>query len=288
MLFTGIATFSFALFFCWLSSPDSALSAIKLFAIASALACLLSFIVTVARTGVISKPIESVSNTDEISSATNNNGCFIERDKFLTASRAMFIISLAALATQQLSILVLARSASIADVGIFSLALKISLLISYPLIAINAITAPLFARYFANEQLTRFRTLAFDTRKILLVVATLTVLLLFFSIEYIALFFGESYLPIVPIVKILSLGQWFNLATGSVVSMLLMAGFEKLHRRNTLIITSANIVLLLVLVPQYGVYAAAWVTAVAIAIKNIVSLYFVNKLILTPVKNELL
>jgi O-antigen/teichoic acid export membrane protein len=91
--------------------------------------------------------------------------------------------------------------------------------------------------------------------------------------------FNDSYTNVVFIAKVLVIGQWFNLATGSVVSMLIMAGFEKIHQRNTLILTALNIIALLIFIPIYGAIAAAIITAMAMAIKNLVAMYFVYQLI---------
>ena len=39
------------------------------------------------------------------------------------------------------------------------------------------------------------------------------------------------------------------------------------------------LILLVILIPKYGMFAAAWVTTATLATKNIIGLYFVNKLI---------
>ncbi len=287
VLFTGITTLAFTLLLSHFFPPKTAIAAMKLYAIAGALACSLSFVITYL---LNKKPdVNPPSQTNTLASIKTTkpgSDCSFERASFLSTSRSLFAISLAALITQQLATLVLARYVPLADVGIYSLALKIALLISYPLIAINAITAPMYARYYANNQLHDFKQLALESRNILIVLATFIIIALFLAIDYIALYFGEGYQEIVPIVKILAVGQWFNLVTGSVVSMLVMTGFEKTHRRNTLILTLINVMLLMVIVPSYGLYGAAWVTSIIVSTKNIVSFYFVNKLIFKPVKKS--
>lgn len=265
MLFTGVVTLSICLVLCLLMKPDTALATIKLYTVSGALACLISFVITLIKYSKI-KPLNDVPWKG------NRN--------FLALSRSLFVISLAALLTQQLAVLILARYVSLEDVGIYSLALKISLLISYPLVAINVVTSPLYARYFANNEFRQLKNLARSNQKVLLLLATLLVVVEVIVIDSIALFFGEDYLGIVPVVKILIIGQWFNVSTGSAVSILIMAGYEKVQRRITLIITAIYVILLLLVVPTYELYGAAWVTTITVSIKNLVSFYFSNKLIL--------
>jgi O-antigen/teichoic acid export membrane protein len=199
--------------------------------------------------------------------------------ELMHVSKHIFVISLMALATGQLSILILASYVSLGELGTYSIAVKLSLLISYPLIIINAITAPQYAKLHQNNRLEEFKLLAFNSTKILIVLGSLAVAFLFFTVDFILAYFGEGYVGAAFIVKILLIGQWFNLATGSVFSMLIMSGYEKLCQRNTLIITSMNIICLVVFIPLYGLIAGAIITSIAMAMKNVVALYYVNKLI---------
>jgi len=91
--------------------------------------------------------------------------------------------------------------------------------------------------------------------------------------------FGEEYLLAAPILLILAVGQWFNLATGSVVSMLVMSGFEKTHRRNAILVSLLTVTAMYITVPRFGIVAAAWVTTITMILFNLISLYFVNRCI---------
>lgn len=201
-------------------------------------------------------------------------------------SKHVFVISLMALATSQLSVLILSSYVSLDELGSYSIALKLSLLISYPLIIINAITAPQYAKLHQHKRLNEFKQLALNSTKVLFILGSIAVMILFLSIDFILAYFGQGYVNAAIIVKILLVGQWFNLATGSVVSMLIMSGYEKLHQRNTLIITSINIIALVFFIPLYGLIAGAIITSIAMAIKNVVALFYVNKLIYQRVKLE--
>ncbi len=271
---SGFVTFVLACLLLIIFPVSSAYQALLYFTYSSLFSLLVSFILLL---GVFK------NKQMKILLPTKVKKYFLE---LINVSKHVFVISLMALATSQLSVLILSFYVTLEELGGYSLALKLSLLISYPLIIMNAITAPKYAKLHQDNCLDEFKKLALSSTKILFIIGSLAIVILFFTIDYILMFFGQDYVNAGIIVKILLLGQWFNLATGSVFSMLIMSGYEKLCQKNTLIITSMNILGLVVFIPMYGLLAGAIITSVAMAMKNIVALYYVNKLIYQKVKLE--
>ena len=265
LLFTGAITFVVAVILLLLYNPTTVLQALQLFFYSVTIAALLSFIVVHKRLKLILIPVYSKQET--------------KFSAFVNTSRVLFFSSVSALLAQQFAILILAKYSSLADVAIFSVALKISLLMGYPLIVLNTITAPKYAKMYAVGDINAFKQLAWLTTKVLAVIATLVIVFIVFFVENLVSLFGGEYLSAAPILIILAIGQWFNLATGSVVSMLIMSGFEKTHRRNAILISLFTIVAMYVGVPKYGIVAAAWITTITMVAFNLLSLYFVNRFI---------
>ncbi|WDE13279.1 oligosaccharide flippase family protein [Thalassomonas haliotis] len=267
LLFTGFVVHALAISFFFLQKPASGLAALNLFFYAVLLATFFSFIL------LYKKLKFKLRLTPEYPIPESGIKPLYQ------SSRALFVSSFMSLLTQQLSLLLLAKYASLAEVAVYGIALKISLLMGYPLMVLNTITAPLYAKYYGQQNIQAFKSLAFRTTKGLFVLATpLCVFVAVFSSELVA-FFGKQYNDSAQILVILALGQWVNLSTGSVVSMLVMAGFEKIHRINAIFILVFTVIALLVFLPAYGVVAAAWVSAIAMALFNLVSLFFVCRLI---------
>lgn len=265
MLFTGLVTYFFATFFLVIQPVDNAYQALTIFFYAVIIATLLSFVVAKIKLELVIKPSCSIKESGIL--------------KFHKTSRVLFTSSLASILAQQFALFMLARYTSLADVGLYSIALKISLLISYPLVVLNSITAPRYAKLHAKGNIKGFKDLAINTTKGLFIISTPSCLFIgYFSTEIVSIF-GESYLPATQILIILVVGQWFNLSTGSVVSMLVMAGYEKVHRLNSIFIVIFTVIVTLIFVPIYGVVAAAWVTTVALTMFNLLSLFFVNRYI---------
>ncbi|MFT7008480.1 MAG: O-antigen/teichoic acid export membrane protein [Colwellia sp.] len=265
MLFTGFLSHLFAVAFLYFQPVSSALEALNLLFYAVCGTVFLSFIVTKMKLMITFTAPEPIKRSGII--------------ELYHTSRVLFVSSLASLISQQFAVLILARSVSLSEVGIYSVAIKVSMLMSYPLFVLNAITAPKYAALFSQGKMQGFRHLAWITTKSLIVIATLLFTgVAIFSKEIVSLF-GEHYLAAAPILIILAAGQWFNLATGSVVSILVMTGYEKIHRRNSLFAAVMTIVTMFFCVPIYGIWAAAWLTAIIMALFNLVSLFFVSRLI---------
>jgi O-antigen/teichoic acid export membrane protein len=269
LVINGLSSVALTIVFVVFYSVSNAFQAILYVTIAYCISAALSFY-------LLSKRYKGIFNSGSNEYITSMSQHF---DEIHSLSKRLLIVSLAALATQQFSIIVMGRYVSLSDIGSFNLALKITLLLSYPLIVINTITAPKYATLYHEGKLIEFKQLAVSTRNILLCIATLGLIVFYLTIDGFMRTFNDSYTNVVFIAKVLVIGQWFNLATGSVVSMLIMAGFEKIHQRNTLILTALNIIALLIFIPIYGAIAAAIITAMAMAIKNLVAMYFVYQLI---------
>ncbi|MDX2369992.1 MAG: oligosaccharide flippase family protein [Colwellia sp.] len=261
MFFTGFCIHAFGILLLLINPPVTGLQALNLFFYAVIIATCLSFFVVSKQVDITWRNIKNID-----SSGIN---------KLYSTSRVLFVSSLAALLSQQFAVLLLARYASLADIALYSIALKVSLLMSYPLIVLNTITAPLYAKMYEQRQFTEFKQLAWLTTKGLILIATpLCLFVMFFSIEIVS-FFGEKYLSSATILSILILGQWVNLSTGTVISMLVMTGHEKTHRRNSVASSLFTIVLMYWLIPLHGILAAAWISSASMAMFNLISLYYV-------------
>lgn len=265
MLFSGFLTYLIACCLLYLCDVKNAHAAAALFLVASAIATVFSFV------WMKKNVLRGMYNMLPF-----RESGIIRLNK---TSRILFVSSFSSLLTQQFAVLVLAHSVSLEELGRYSIALKVSLLMGYPLVILNALTAPQYAALYARNDMLRFKQLAMWSTKLLAVVATLLLLFVCIFAKEIVFIFGEEYASAVSILVILAIGQWFNLATGPVITMLVMAGYEKIHRRNAIVMAIFTVFSTSVLVPIYGVMAAACLSTITISIFNLLSLYFVKSLI---------
>jgi O-antigen/teichoic acid export membrane protein len=104
------------------------------------------------------------------------------------------------------------------------------------------------------------------------------ILFIFLNSESLLRVFGYEFVNAEFSLRVLLIGQFFNILCGSVGYILMMTGNEKILRN--IIISSAliNIILNIILIPQFGILGAAIASAISMIIWNITALiYIYNK-----------
>jgi O-antigen/teichoic acid export membrane protein len=163
-----------------------------------------------------------------------------------------------------------------ADVGIYNVAMRIATILTLALAATNNIAAPKFAELYATGNL---QTLSQLTRKTIIAstfIATVLVLPLIIFPGFVLGLFGADYAAGSTALVILAAAQWVNVASGPVGALFSMSGHEKILRNDIFVATILGIGLGLVLVPLYGINGAAWSTALAISVLNLLLLWQTN------------
>jgi len=87
--------------------------------------------------------------------------------------------------------------------------------------------------------------------------------------------FGTQFTSGGNILTVLSIGQFVNVAMGSVGYLLVMSGNETLMRNSTIVAALINIVLHIILVPLAGVLGAAIASTLSLIMMNVFLAYFV-------------
>lgn len=165
------------------------------------------------------------------------------------------------------------------SVGIYTAANRAAIIIPYGLFAINAAQRPVVAAAYAKGDMGRIQKALLVSSWTGLVVAVPMVLGFFiFGKLFLSVFgkgFDAAYLPLV----ILSVGQLFNNAAGSVGVVLTNCRLEKYTARSVALGAGINVVLNVVLIPKYGVNGAAVAGGVSMIAWNGMMFYYVRKLL---------
>jgi O-antigen/teichoic acid export membrane protein len=153
------------------------------------------------------------------------------------------------------------------QVGIYRIAVQISMLAAFGLHAVNMVVTPRFAELYMQNRLAPLKHLVVAGGRVAQGFTLLvTVGFLLVGKPCLRLIFGPvytaSYLPIV----ILLIGQMVNSATGSVGNLLNMTGYERETLRGTAVAAAIGIALDVLLIPVWGIRGAATATAVSMAI----------------------
>lgn len=174
-------------------------------------------------------------------------------------------------------LLFLGRWERLENVGIYSVANRTTILISFILIAVNSMAAPKFAALYQQGELETLKVVAKDSTKIILLFAVPISLIFILFPEWIMSFYGEQFKQGAPVLIILAAGQLVYVSTGLAGYLLIMSGYERLIFINLVGSALLLILLNLWLIPNYGIFGSAIATTLASSVQNMIALTVVWK-----------
>ena len=164
-----------------------------------------------------------------------------------------------------------------AEVGVYNVAVRLAMVTSFSLMAVNSIAAPKFAEFWGRHDMEGLKRIAQQSTRLIFWTSTpVLILYLLFPSFFMGIFgeeFGQGGLALV----ILSIGQFVNAASGSVGYILQMTGKQNVLNNVVLCASFVNIVLNYILIPELGIYGAAVASCVAMVIFNLLPLFIIKK-----------
>lgn len=190
-----------------------------------------------------------------------------DTSKIMRMAIPMYGVTIIGFATTSMSQITLGIAHSAADLGVYNAAFRTAMLISLILMATNSIVLPKYASLFHQNKLSELHRLVILTTRIMIALCIPVLLLMLSYSEKIMSVFGSEFITGAPALVILTVGQFINVATGSVAGLLHMTGNE----RYSLVVTSITLIVMLILcltlIPQYGLVGAAIAHAVSISLQ---------------------
>ena len=168
------------------------------------------------------------------------------------------------------------RSAN--EVGIYRIALKIALLSSFTLGAVNSISAPKFSELYWNSENDRLKKVIKSSSKIIFWSSLPIFLILIILPNQMLSIFGGEFVEGKNALIILSFGQFLNAYFGSVGVLLDMTGNQKVFRNAIIVGAAFNILLNYILIPPYGISGAAIATSFSTIVWNLIASLAVLKI----------
>jgi O-antigen/teichoic acid export membrane protein len=173
-------------------------------------------------------------------------------------------------------VLMLGVMVDMKSVGIYGVANRIALLLTFALNAVDAIAAPLLSSRYHAGKIDEFSQLIKKSMLISSLVSLPIFVLIILFPEIILGLFGQEYEAGASILRILAAGHYINAVTGPVGFALLMSGHEKIFSVTMLSISVFNIMMNFILIKLHGVIGAAVATAISVVLVNLIFLYFVR------------
>ena len=227
------------------------------------IANLMNFFVSVFLWFTVKRSSIKIDNSEDVS--------------FMTASQPLWVLSSLTILIEFSGEILTGIFSTPSEVSFFAVANRIAMVISIVLIAINLVAAPRFAKHFYNNNLKEMRKIFYLCSKIMICVSFPVLIgIVLYSSEIMG-FFGSEYVKGVIVLKILIIGQFVNVACGSVGFILNMTGHEKDMRDISVFTLIIALTSGIILIKNYGSLGAAISTSVAISSQNLIACYFVKK-----------
>lgn len=189
----------------------------------------------------------------------------------------MFLSGMMVTVIAQTDVVMLGILATVQDVGVYSIVMKLATLNSFMLASINAIIATKFSGLHAKGDSDALNVLAVRSSKLIFwSTLPITLGLVLLGVPVLALF-GETFVSgYVPLLLLL-VGQFVNSAAGSVAYFMNMTGSQAVYNYIMMVGALLNIMLNLMLIPPFGIVGAAAASAISIVFWNAASLVYIYR-----------
>lgn len=197
--------------------------------------------------------------------------------EILYSASPFWISSSLSLVMQNFGIFVAGGCCSAADVAGYSSAQRTANLVSLILMGVNIIVAPKFAKFSSCKNEKELRgVVRFATRFSIFFAFPMLLIFSVFSRPIMGLF-GDEYSAYGYLLFILSVGQFVNVASGSVGYLLNMTGRQNVLRNIIMIVAPVSFLASYLAGSLYGVMGVAVISAASIGIYNLAAVVAVRR-----------
>ena len=194
----------------------------------------------------------------------------------LKISFPMMIAGYVGILASEFGVLFLGASSSIAEVGLYVIAFKISFIPAMVLKAINAVISPKISQLYFSGDIDLMFTLCRLFTFVSTCFALFILFVFFFYGEFLlAAAFGDEFRDASPILNILLIAQLINAITGSSGDLMQMTESEKKHRDITIYGAIVYLLASITLIPYIGALGIAVALVLAEIVWNGVALIFI-------------
>lgn len=164
-----------------------------------------------------------------------------------------------------------------AEVGVYSVVVKISTLSSFVLLSINSVSGPGFAKLHAEKDHEGLKKYSAHTATIIFYSSVPVFIGIIVFRKWLLGLFGEEFTEGSLALLITMAGQFFNVFAGSVGQFLNMTGRQQVFMRIIVLNTALNIVCCVLLIPEFGMIGSAIAGAVFMAGWNLMSMLYISR-----------
>jgi O-antigen/teichoic acid export membrane protein len=193
-----------------------------------------------------------------------------------TAARA--VASGVVMVWRRFDVLMVAWLASPADAAVYTAATRFLVVGQLGIQAVQMTVSPQFGRLFARADIDGARSVYKTATMWTMTFAWPLYIITGAAVGLVIPIFGADYTAGAKVTIILSAAMLVATACGGVDAVLLMSGRSWLSLGNAAITLALNVGLDLLLIPQYGILGAAIGHATSLALRNLLALYQINRI----------
>jgi len=203
---------------------------------------------------------------------------YIKIKDLFSISFPMFLTSAMYIVMSQTDILMLGSLATMSDVGVYAVVVKLATLTVFILTSINAIVAPKFSELYHSSKIEELKNIAQKSSKLMFWGSLPVIIVNIFFGLFILQLFGDEFARGYYALLFLSIGYFVNSLVGSVGYLLNMSGHQKALNKIVIFGGLVNIILNYLLIPIYGIYGAAFASMISMILWNLLASLYIKKI----------
>ncbi len=207
----------------------------------------------------------------------DNTSVDISYNNILKRSGPMAISAITYLLMQSVDIILLSKFTSFDRVAFYSVAIKLTTIISLVLASVNTVYAPTFAEWYNRKNFNDLRSGIKKSTQLIFLLTFPAILVVFLFSNRILGFFGTDYMMAQSSLIVLLIGQAVNALCGSAGVYMNMTGKQVVFQRILLVAFAINITLNLILIPIYDILGAAIATSISTIFWNVVTTAYIYR-----------
>lgn len=192
-------------------------------------------------------------------------------------SGPMAISAITYLLMQSVDIILLTKYSSFERVAYYSVAIKLTTILSLVLASVNTVYAPSFAEWYSLKDFKSLKSGIKKSTRLIFVLTFPAILIVFLFSEFILSLFGPEYTVARNALIILLVGQAVNALCGSVGVYMNMTGKQVVFQRILITAFAINITLNLLLIPTYDILGAAIATSISTIFWNVLTTIYIYR-----------
>ncbi|MEN8154960.1 MAG: oligosaccharide flippase family protein [Acidobacteriota bacterium] len=197
--------------------------------------------------------------------------------EWVSVTFPLFLLGLVQVAITQTDILMLGSLSGLKNAGIYNAVTKISFILTYMLISVNVVIAPLISRFYSLGEITKIKKIF---RFIRILLATLSVpaavALIIFSDLFLSVF-GDDFSSGASALKIVVLGKLVSVIAGPVGFLYTMTDNHIIALKVFGFSAVLNIVLNYYFIKLWGINGAALASTITLIFWNVILITFSKK-----------